>query len=103
MPSEGLRQPRTEEGSEQCAGVAGAGNAHGQPLVFGRVPAPCQREGDSEACARDPQHEADEVEVPERSRVVPAKNQRYQRERQTGEPSTTSADPVREQTENRTE
>jgi hypothetical protein len=58
LPAELLRQRRREQHGQHGAAVAGAGNAHGQALVLGRVPARTQRQRHAEAGAGDAQQHA---------------------------------------------
>ncbi len=57
MPADLLGHARRGQGGDQGSGVAGSGDAHGQALLLGRVPAAGQGEGHDEAGAGDAEQE----------------------------------------------
>ena len=59
VPAEVLGDAGGGEGGDDGARVAGTGDAEGEALVLGRVPAADQREGDGEAGPGDAEEQAD--------------------------------------------
>ena len=59
-PAVGGSQTGADKGGQGGAGVAGAGDAQRGALVFGRIPARGQRQGDGEGCAGYAEEQAED-------------------------------------------
>src|SRR5438874_152817 len=98
MPAECLGEAGREECREQRAGVSSTRNSHGEALMFGRIPAACHRQRNSETCSGYAEQHANEKDLLKRVGPEPAAGEWQNRERHSDEAGFPSPDRVREET-----
>ncbi len=98
-----LGEAGAEERCDKSAGVPCAGDAHGESLMLGRIPATGERKRFGEACAGDAQKKPDRIELPQLRRKLPSENQRAEREQKPNEPDAAATEAIGEQAEDGTE